>query len=86
MTTKYDAARSKVQYSKKEFPQYELNLKAALRLHTNKLDTVMTDGKLNALLQQNYEDKLIQTVNKNGDRIYDDAAVATRALTLLEEC
>ena len=86
MTTKYDAARSKVQYSKKEFPQYELNLKAALRLHSNKLDTVMTDGKLNALLQQNYEDKLIQTVNKNGDRIYDDAAVATRALTLLEEC
>ena len=45
MTTSFENKLSKVQYSKAEFPQYTTNLKAALRLHPNKLDRVMTEGR-----------------------------------------
>ena len=85
MTKQYDTALSKVQYNKKEFAKYSTNLKAAMRLHTDKLDSVMTDGKMNKLIETNLEDKYKLTLNKNGDRVYDNDAVAARIATHLAE-
>ena len=39
-TSKFNEALSKVRYSKGEFPQYVINVTAAMRLHPNKLDSV----------------------------------------------
>ena len=85
MTTKHETALTKVKYNKNEFETYALNLKAALRLHTNKLDTVMTKGTLNALIKQQYEDKLTNMTDKDGNPIYDRAEIDSRIDTLLAE-
>ena len=41
-------ALSKVRYDKNNFEGYVTDMKAALRLHPDKLDTVMTKGSLNS--------------------------------------
>ena len=46
----------------------------------------MTEGKLNQMLQQTFEDKLKAVVDKDSKRVHDDAEVAARVATLLKEC
>ena len=82
----YDKALRTVQYNKKDFDGYVTKLKAALRLHPNKLDSVMLKGELNALTKQQLEDSLKLIVNKDGGRVYTPGDVTARVTGLLNEC
>ena len=71
-------ALSKVRYDKNNFEGYVTDMKAALRLHPDKLDTVMTKGSLNSLISRRHRDKYEAILDKDGNRKYSDTDIEER--------
>ena len=71
-------ALSKVRYDKNNFEGYVTDMKAALRLHPDKLDTVMTKGSLNPLISRRHRDKYEAILDKDGNRKYSDTDIEER--------
>ena len=84
--TNYDTALKKVQYTKDHFDKYKRDLKAAFRLHADKLDTVMLSGTMNPVVKRTLWDKYTAIRKDDGAaRLLTDDQVDARIAEDLDE-